>query len=127
TPKVSHLHAVKRIFIYLKGQPKVGLWYPSDSPFDLEYFSDSDYAGASPDGKSIIGGYQFLGSYEHYKGVGAEVELLEPGFELQGSKMVEIDFFNDPRIIREQRIASYKGYRGGGVVQIGMKSLWSYL
>nr|GEZ05156.1 hypothetical protein [Tanacetum cinerariifolium] len=30
-------------------------------------------------------------------------------------------------IIREQRIASYKGYRGGGVVQIGMKSLWSYL
>nr|GEY31588.1 hypothetical protein [Tanacetum cinerariifolium] len=30
-------------------------------------------------------------------------------------------------IIREQRIADYKGYRGGGVVQIGMKSLWSYL
>ncbi|GKA84969.1 putative ribonuclease H-like domain-containing protein [Tanacetum coccineum] len=25
-PKVSHLHAVKRIFRYLKGQPKVGLW-----------------------------------------------------------------------------------------------------
>nr|GFA24928.1 putative ribonuclease H-like domain-containing protein [Tanacetum cinerariifolium] len=28
TPKVSHLHAVKRIFKYLKGQPKLGLWYP---------------------------------------------------------------------------------------------------
>ncbi|GJV28931.1 hypothetical protein Tco_1385379 [Tanacetum coccineum] len=28
TPKVSHLHAVKRIFRYLKGQPKLGLWYP---------------------------------------------------------------------------------------------------
>ncbi|GKG08274.1 hypothetical protein Tco_0334106, partial [Tanacetum coccineum] len=27
TPKVSHLHAVKRIFRYLKGQPKLGLWY----------------------------------------------------------------------------------------------------
>ncbi|GJV59032.1 putative ribonuclease H-like domain-containing protein [Tanacetum coccineum] len=26
TPKVSHLHAVKRIFRYLKGQPKLGLW-----------------------------------------------------------------------------------------------------
>ncbi|GJX17794.1 putative ribonuclease H-like domain-containing protein [Tanacetum coccineum] len=26
TPKVSHLHAVKRIFKYLKGQPKLGLW-----------------------------------------------------------------------------------------------------
>ncbi|GKC03047.1 putative reverse transcriptase, RNA-dependent DNA polymerase, partial [Tanacetum coccineum] len=34
-PKVSHLHAVKRIFRYLKGQPKLGLWYPKDSPFDL--------------------------------------------------------------------------------------------
>ncbi|GJZ17288.1 putative ribonuclease H-like domain-containing protein [Tanacetum coccineum] len=35
TPKVSHLHAVKRIFRYLKGQPKLGLWYPRDSPFNL--------------------------------------------------------------------------------------------
>nr|GEU40167.1 hypothetical protein [Tanacetum cinerariifolium] len=34
-PKVSHLHAVKKIFRYLKGQPKFGLWYPKDSPFDL--------------------------------------------------------------------------------------------
>ncbi|GJS98350.1 putative ribonuclease H-like domain-containing protein [Tanacetum coccineum] len=32
TPKMSHLHAVKRIFRYLKGQPKLGLWYPRDSP-----------------------------------------------------------------------------------------------
>ncbi|GJZ15306.1 putative ribonuclease H-like domain-containing protein, partial [Tanacetum coccineum] len=47
TPKVSHLHAVKIIFRYLKGQPKLGLWYPMDSPFDLETFYDSDYAGAS--------------------------------------------------------------------------------
>ncbi|GJU12939.1 hypothetical protein Tco_1135335 [Tanacetum coccineum] len=61
TPKVSHLHAVKRIFRYLKGQPKLGLWYPRDSPFDLEAFSDSDYAGASLDRKSTIGGCQFLG------------------------------------------------------------------
>ncbi|GJV98910.1 retrovirus-related pol polyprotein from transposon TNT 1-94 [Tanacetum coccineum] len=46
-PKVSHLHAVKRIFRYLKGQPKLGLWYPKDSPFDLVAYTDSDYAGAS--------------------------------------------------------------------------------
>ncbi|GJZ30003.1 hypothetical protein Tco_0575050 [Tanacetum coccineum] len=38
TPKVSFLHVVKRIFRYLKGQPKLGLWYPRDSPFDLEDF-----------------------------------------------------------------------------------------
>ncbi|GJT54295.1 putative ribonuclease H-like domain-containing protein [Tanacetum coccineum] len=61
THKVSHLHAVKRIFRYLKGQPKLGLWYPKDSPFDLEAYTDSDYAGASLDRKSTIGGCQFLG------------------------------------------------------------------
>nr|GFA47417.1 uncharacterized mitochondrial protein AtMg00810-like [Tanacetum cinerariifolium] len=61
TPKTSHLHVVKRIFRYLKGQPKLGLWYPKDSPFDLEAYSDSDYAGASLDRKSIIEGCQFLG------------------------------------------------------------------
>ncbi|GKB81192.1 putative ribonuclease H-like domain-containing protein, partial [Tanacetum coccineum] len=60
TPKVLHLHAMKRIFRYLKGQPKLGLWYPRDSPFDLEAFNDSDYAGASLDRKSTIGGCQFL-------------------------------------------------------------------
>ncbi|GJU36019.1 putative ribonuclease H-like domain-containing protein [Tanacetum coccineum] len=55
-PKVSHLHAVKRIFRYLKGQPKLGLWYPKDSPFDLVAYTDSDYAGASLDRKSTTGG-----------------------------------------------------------------------
>ncbi|GJT61863.1 uncharacterized mitochondrial protein-like protein [Tanacetum coccineum] len=60
-PKVSHLHVVKRIFRYLKGQPKLGLWYPKDSPFDLVAYTDSDYAGASLDKKSITGGCQFLG------------------------------------------------------------------
>ncbi|GJX21843.1 putative ribonuclease H-like domain-containing protein [Tanacetum coccineum] len=49
-PKVSHLHAVKMIFRYLKGQPKLGLWYPKDSPFD------SNYARASLDRKSTTGG-----------------------------------------------------------------------
>ncbi|GKA31343.1 putative ribonuclease H-like domain-containing protein [Tanacetum coccineum] len=61
TPKASHLHAVKRIFRYLKHQHKLGLWYPRDSPFELEAFSDSDYAGASLDRKSTTGGCQFLG------------------------------------------------------------------
>ncbi|GJT56857.1 hypothetical protein Tco_0991911 [Tanacetum coccineum] len=37
--------------VYLKGQPKLGLWYPKDSPFDLEAYTDSDYAGASLDRK----------------------------------------------------------------------------
>nr|GEU35490.1 putative ribonuclease H-like domain-containing protein [Tanacetum cinerariifolium] len=61
TPKASHLHAVKRIFRYLKGKPHLGLWYPKDSPFNLVAYSDSDYAGASLDRKSTTGGCQFLG------------------------------------------------------------------
>ncbi|GJW66446.1 putative ribonuclease H-like domain-containing protein [Tanacetum coccineum] len=61
-PKVSHLHAVKRIFRYLKGQPKLGLWYLKDSPFNLVAYTDSDYARASLDRNSTKGGCQFLRS-----------------------------------------------------------------
>nr|GEV28737.1 hypothetical protein [Tanacetum cinerariifolium] len=61
TPKECHLHEVKRIFRYLKGHPKMGLWYPKESPFDLVAYSDSDYDGATQDRKSTTGGCQFLG------------------------------------------------------------------
>ncbi|GJT31702.1 putative ribonuclease H-like domain-containing protein [Tanacetum coccineum] len=60
TPKTFHLNAVKRIFRYLKGKPKLSLWYPRVSLFDLEAYSDSDYAGANLDRKSTTGGCQFL-------------------------------------------------------------------
>nr|GFC71480.1 hypothetical protein [Tanacetum cinerariifolium] len=59
--KTSHLQAVKRIFRYLKGQPKLGLWYPRESAFYLEAYSDSNYAGENLDMKSTTGGCQFLG------------------------------------------------------------------
>ncbi|GJR19121.1 putative ribonuclease H-like domain-containing protein, partial [Tanacetum coccineum] len=62
TPKVSQMHAVKRIFRYLKGKLTLGLWYPKDSPMDLIAYSDSDYVGASIDRKSTTEGCQFLGS-----------------------------------------------------------------
>ncbi|GKE33854.1 hypothetical protein Tco_1453176, partial [Tanacetum coccineum] len=60
TPKASHLNKVKRIFRYLKHQPKLGLWYLKDSPFKLKAYTDSDYEGASLDRK-LTGGCQFLG------------------------------------------------------------------
>nr|GEW03041.1 uncharacterized mitochondrial protein AtMg00810-like [Tanacetum cinerariifolium] len=56
TPKVSHLHVVKRIFRYLKGLPKLGLWYPKNSSFDLVAYTDSDYPRTSLDRKSTLGG-----------------------------------------------------------------------
>nr|GEV73875.1 uncharacterized mitochondrial protein AtMg00810-like [Tanacetum cinerariifolium] len=60
TPTTSNLEAVKKICKYLKGQPKLGLWYPKESPLMLEAYSDSDYAGANKDRKSTNGGCQFL-------------------------------------------------------------------
>nr|GEV62187.1 hypothetical protein [Tanacetum cinerariifolium] len=58
---IKDAEAKDRIFRYLKGQPKLGLWYPRESPFDLDAFFDSDYARASLDKKSTTGGCQFLG------------------------------------------------------------------
>lgn len=55
------MNVVKKIFKYLKGQPTLGLWYPCESPFELEAYSDSDYARANLDRLSITGGCQFLG------------------------------------------------------------------
>nr|GFB98434.1 uncharacterized mitochondrial protein AtMg00810-like [Tanacetum cinerariifolium] len=47
--------------IMFAGHPKLGLWYPKASLFDLVAYSDSDYSGASQDRKSTTGGSQFLG------------------------------------------------------------------
>nr|GEU99990.1 putative ribonuclease H-like domain-containing protein [Tanacetum cinerariifolium] len=58
---LMYLTASRPDIIYLKGQPKLGIWYPKDSPFDLEAFSDSDYVGARLDRKSTTRGCQFLG------------------------------------------------------------------
>ncbi|KAJ0927517.1 putative RNA-directed DNA polymerase [Helianthus annuus] len=59
-PKTSHLTAVKRIFRYLKGRPRFGLWYPRDSNFDLFAFSDCNFGGTDSDRKSTSAGCQFL-------------------------------------------------------------------
>ncbi|GKF20265.1 hypothetical protein Tco_0068903, partial [Tanacetum coccineum] len=40
---------------------RLGLWYPKDSPFHLEAFLDSDYAGNNHDRRSTSGGCQYLG------------------------------------------------------------------
>ncbi|GJV39533.1 hypothetical protein Tco_1417973 [Tanacetum coccineum] len=54
--KVSHLYTVNKGFVdILKGQPKLGLWYPKDSPFDLVAYTNSDCVEASLDRKSITG------------------------------------------------------------------------
>ncbi|GJT00029.1 putative ribonuclease H-like domain-containing protein [Tanacetum coccineum] len=86
TPKVSHLHAVKRIFRYLKGQPKLGLWYLKDSPFDLEAYSDSDYAGASLDRKSTT--REYVAAANCYGQVlWIQNQMLDYGFNFMKTKI----------------------------------------
>ncbi|GKC12169.1 retrovirus-related pol polyprotein from transposon TNT 1-94, partial [Tanacetum coccineum] len=74
-PKVSHFHAVKRIFKYLKGQPKLGLWYKKDSHFDLVAYTDRDYARVSLDRKSTTG-VAFLAKPAESKGFEQIVDFL---------------------------------------------------
>ncbi|GJR01350.1 retrovirus-related pol polyprotein from transposon TNT 1-94 [Tanacetum coccineum] len=60
-PTEKHLHAIKRIFRYLKGTIHMGLWYPKDSGFALRAFADADYAGCQDTRRSTSGSAQFLG------------------------------------------------------------------
>ncbi|KAD5960742.1 hypothetical protein E3N88_12214 [Mikania micrantha] len=58
-PKASHVIAVKRIFCYLDGKPRLGLRYPKNSEFKLYNYSDSDFGGCNLDRKSTTGGCQY--------------------------------------------------------------------
>ncbi|GJY69273.1 retrovirus-related pol polyprotein from transposon TNT 1-94 [Tanacetum coccineum] len=60
-PTEKHLHAVKRIFRYLKGTVNRGLWYPKDSSIALTAFADADHAGCQDTRRSTSGSMQFLG------------------------------------------------------------------
>jgi hypothetical protein len=60
-PKESHMTAVKRILRYLVDTPQHGLWYPSNTSFDLVGYSDADWAGDKVARKSTSGACQFLG------------------------------------------------------------------
>ncbi|GJW03582.1 putative ribonuclease H-like domain-containing protein [Tanacetum coccineum] len=42
---LMYLTSSRPDIMYLKGQPRLGLWYLKDSPFDLVAYTDSDYAG----------------------------------------------------------------------------------
>ena len=60
-PKESHLIDVKRIFIYLKGSPNLGLWYPKGTGFEAVGYSNADFAGCRVDINITFVSYQFLG------------------------------------------------------------------
>ncbi|GKC50368.1 retrovirus-related pol polyprotein from transposon TNT 1-94, partial [Tanacetum coccineum] len=60
-PTEKHLHAVKRIFRYLRGIINRGLWYPKDSSIALTAFSYADHVGCQDTRRSTSGSMQFLG------------------------------------------------------------------
>nr|GFA76594.1 hypothetical protein [Tanacetum cinerariifolium] len=60
-PTEKHLHAVKRIFRYLKGTVNQGLWYPKDSLIALTAFIDADHAGCQDTRRTTSVSMQFLG------------------------------------------------------------------
>nr|GEV08688.1 retrovirus-related Pol polyprotein from transposon TNT 1-94 [Tanacetum cinerariifolium] len=60
-PTEKHLHAVKRIFRYLRGTVNRGLWYTKDSSITLTTFVDADHAGCHDTRHNTSGSMQFLG------------------------------------------------------------------
>src|SRR3954464_798579 len=60
-PKECHLMEVKRIFRYLVLNPTLRLWYPKGSTFELDGYSDADWAGDKVDRKSTSEACQFIG------------------------------------------------------------------
>nr|GEX58770.1 uncharacterized mitochondrial protein AtMg00810-like [Tanacetum cinerariifolium] len=60
-PKTSHLEAVKRIFLYIKGTMHLGLWFPKQTSIKTVVYADSDHAGDYVDRKSTSGICTFVG------------------------------------------------------------------
>nr|GEX55441.1 hypothetical protein [Tanacetum cinerariifolium] len=56
-PTEKHIHAVKRIFRYLRGTAHQGLWYLKDSSVALIAFADADHAGCQDTRRSTSGNY----------------------------------------------------------------------
>ncbi|GJU22545.1 retrovirus-related pol polyprotein from transposon TNT 1-94 [Tanacetum coccineum] len=60
-PTKKYLHAVKRIFWYLRGTINRGLWDPKDSSIALTTFADADHASCQDTRRITSGSMQFLG------------------------------------------------------------------
>ncbi|GKC76610.1 retrovirus-related pol polyprotein from transposon TNT 1-94 [Tanacetum coccineum] len=60
-PTEKHLHAVKRIFRYLKETINMGLWYSKDSCIALIDFADANHTSCQDTKRSTYGSMQLLG------------------------------------------------------------------
>nr|GEV08950.1 retrovirus-related Pol polyprotein from transposon TNT 1-94 [Tanacetum cinerariifolium] len=60
-PTEKHLHAVKRIFKYLRVTINRGIWYPKDSSIALTAYANADLAGCQDTRRSTSSSIQLLG------------------------------------------------------------------
>ncbi|KAL5722154.1 hypothetical protein ACHQM5_005711 [Ranunculus cassubicifolius] len=63
SPTDTHFLAVKRILRYLKGTLGRGLFFDTNSPYQLQAFSDADWAGNPDTRRSTSGSCVFLGNH----------------------------------------------------------------
>nr|GEX85116.1 uncharacterized mitochondrial protein AtMg00810-like [Tanacetum cinerariifolium] len=93
-PTEKHVHAVKRIFRYLRGTVHRGLWYLKDSSVALTAFADADHAGCQDTRRSTSGSVQFLKerliswSSKRQKSAAISMQTDEPN--LSGTTIVEV-------------------------------------
>nr|GEZ30482.1 uncharacterized mitochondrial protein AtMg00810-like [Tanacetum cinerariifolium] len=81
-PTKKHVHAVKRIFRYLRGTVNQGLWYSKDSSVTLIAFADVDHAGCQDTHRSTSGKYQLADLFT--KALGRDrIEFLTTKLEMR--------------------------------------------
>nr|GEZ32866.1 copia protein [Tanacetum cinerariifolium] len=87
-PTEKHVHAVKRIFRYLRGTVNQGLWYPKDSSVALTAFADADHAGCQDTRRSTSGKQVEQGVIELYF-VNTEYQLADLFTKALGRERIE--------------------------------------
>ncbi|GKB38382.1 hypothetical protein Tco_0883324 [Tanacetum coccineum] len=90
-PTEKHLHAVKRIFRYLRGTVNRGLWYLKDSSIALTAFADADHAGCQDIRRSTSGSMQFLGDRHGSKNIDIRFHFIKEHVE---NGVIELYFVN---------------------------------
>ncbi|GJY51183.1 putative ribonuclease H-like domain-containing protein [Tanacetum coccineum] len=84
---LMYLTASSPDIMFVVCQPKLGLWYPMDLPFDLEAFSNSDYAGASLDKKSTKGAEYVSAANCCGQVLWIKNQMLDYGFNFMNTKI----------------------------------------
>ncbi|GKD27377.1 retrovirus-related pol polyprotein from transposon TNT 1-94 [Tanacetum coccineum] len=85
---LMYLIASRPDIMYLKGKPKLGLWYPKVSSFNLEAYLDSDYARANLDRKSTTEEAEYVAAANCCGQVlWIQNQMLDYGFNFMNTKI----------------------------------------